>query len=116
MTKDQIRDAIRQHGIPRATVARLCGMYSPDLSGWLNNRIDLNPLKIERIKEVVAATVEIIEAGRESGIEFNLRDPENVRRLLSKASTFKSTATKGAESRMLDDLQAAEDIANLQFQ
>jgi hypothetical protein len=95
----EIRDAITRYSIPRGTVARLAGLHLPDLSGWLNSRTELNPIKIERVREVVAAIVEIVQAGREGGVDFNLRDPENVRRLISKAARFKSeTALQDTEA------------------
>jgi hypothetical protein len=91
----ELRDTIAQHSIPRGTIARLAGLHLPDLSGWLNGRTELNPIKIERVREVVSAIVEILQAPGEPGqpnLKFDLRDPDNVRRLIFEASKFKMQA------------------------
>src|SRR5260370_33764555 len=93
--RQALRATIAQYSIPRGTIARLAGMHLPDLSGWLNGRTELNPIKIERVREVVSAIVEILQATGEPGqpnLRFDLRDPDNVRRLIVEARKFKMQA------------------------
>lgn len=90
MQKDVIRNTIARYSIPRGTVAKLSGLYLSDLSAWLNNRAELNPVKIERVAVVVEAIEEIVLASPE--IKFDWRDPDNAAALLSKAGQFKSAA------------------------
>jgi hypothetical protein len=97
LTKNTIRNKIRDLGIPRSTVSKLCKMHLPDLSAWLNNREEMNPVKIQRISDVVESIERAISL---YPVKFDLRDPENVAVLL--------LAVKEAEARI-----AAEDFEGL---
>jgi hypothetical protein len=72
-------EIIKQYDIPRTTVARICRMHLPDLSGYLNGRLDLPQEKVERIAQTVADIVRVIEAIRH---KVDLRDPVNVQKLI----------------------------------
>jgi len=107
--RQALRDTIAQYSIPRGTIARLAAMHLPDLSGWLNGRTELNPVKIERVRETVASIVEILQATAEPGqpnLKFDLRDPDNVRRLIFEVSKFKMQAA-------VLEAQAAAAVFNL---
>src|SRR6267154_2099136 len=107
--RQALRDTIAQYSIPRGTIARLAGMHLPDLSCWLNGRTELNPVKIERVRETVASIVEILQATAEPGqpnLKFDLRDPDNVRRLIFEVGKFKMQAA-------VLEAQAAAAVFNL---
>jgi hypothetical protein len=109
----EIRDALARYSIPRGTVARLAGLHLPDLSGWLNGRTELNPIKIERVREVVSAIVEILQATAEPGqpnLRFDLRDPDNVARLIAEANKFK---TQAAQAQLDSVMGEADSVFNL---
>src|SRR6266849_8879750 len=57
-----VREMIRQHGIPRSTVARLSGLWLTDLSAWLNGRQDLAADRVARVMETVADIAKVIES------------------------------------------------------
>jgi len=84
MQYQQASEIIKNHDIPRSTVARLSGMYLSDLSGWLNGRTDLAQDKIERISIVVADVAKMIQAMATLSIKVDLSDVENVRLLVQK--------------------------------
>ena len=74
-----VREMIRQHGIPRSTVARLSGLWLTDLSAWLNGRQDLAADRVARVTETVVDIVKVIEA---MPMRIDLRDPANVLKLI----------------------------------
>jgi hypothetical protein len=74
-----VREMIRQHGIPRSTVARLSGLWLTDLSAWLNGRQDLAADRVARVMETVADIAKVIES---FPMKVDLRDPENVRKMI----------------------------------
>src|SRR5258708_4846717 len=99
MHKDIIRETIARLAIPRGTVAKLSGLYLSDLSAWLNNRAELNPVKIERVAAVVEAIEEIVLSSPE--IKFDWRDPDNAATLVLKMARFKSeTALQDAQEQL----------------
>lgn len=84
MQYQQAAEIIKQHNIPRSTVARLSGLYLSDLSGWLNGRTDLSQDKIERVSIAVADIARMVEAMKTLSIGVDLTDCENVRLLVQK--------------------------------
>jgi hypothetical protein len=80
MNHKQAAEIIKQYDIPRTTVARICRMHLPDLSGYLNGRLDLPQEKVERIAQTVADIVRVIEAIPH---KVDLRDPVNVQKLIA---------------------------------
>lgn len=109
--KDQIREDIHTYRIPRSTVANLCGLYLSDLCSWLNNRGTLNPVKIERVRETVASIVEVLEAT--TVLKFDLRDPDNVRRLIFEANKYKSQAATLEEQAQFNKTLTETDAADV---
>ncbi len=79
MDHHEATEIIKKHNIPRSTVARLSRMYLSDLSGWLNGRTDISQDKIERITQVIADIAKVIES---FPMKVDLRDPENVRKMI----------------------------------
>jgi len=90
MQFQQAAEIIKQHDIPRSTVARLSGMYLSDLSGWLNGRTDLSQDKIERISIVVADISKLVEGMATVEIKIDLTDCDNVRRLVQRMNDIGS--------------------------
>ena len=114
MQKDIIRETIARLAIPRGTVAKLAGLYLSDLSAWLNNRAELNPVKIERVAAVVEAIQEIVLSSPD--IKFDWRDPDNAATLLSKASQFKSAIALQESQEQLDRVMGeAANVFDLSF-
>src|SRR5260370_12296783 len=79
MLYDQIAKTIQKHAIPRSTVSKLSGMWPTDLSAYLNGREDLSPEREQRVAQIVSDIVKVIET---MPMKVDLRDPENVRRLI----------------------------------
>lgn len=77
--QQEISDTLKKYDVPRNTVARLSGMHLSDLSGWLNGRQDLSQDKIERVTQVVSDIEKVVTV---MPCKLDLRDPENVRRLI----------------------------------
>ena len=75
-----VRDTIQRHAIPRSTVSKLSGMWPTDLSAYLNGREDLTPERQQRVAQTVSDIVKVIET---MPMKVDLRDPENVRRLIA---------------------------------
>lgn len=112
MQKDVIRDTIARLAIPRGTVAKLSGLYLSDLSAWLNNRAELNPVKVLRVAAVVEAIQEIVLASPD--IKFDWRDPANAATLVTKMAQFKSeTALQDAEADLQRVMGEAASVFNL---
>ncbi|SRR6266404_2486200 len=73
-----VREMIRQHAIPRSTVAKLSGLWLTDLSAWLNGKRDIPADRIARVQETVEDIVKVIMV-----LPFaDLRDPEKVRKMI----------------------------------
>ncbi len=79
MLYDQIAKTIQKHAIPRSTVSKLSGMWPTDLSAYLNGRENLSPEREQRVAQIVSDIVKVIET---MPMKVDLRDPENVRRLI----------------------------------
>jgi hypothetical protein len=76
---DQVAKTIQQYAIPRSTVAKLCELWLTDVSAYLNGREDLTPEREQRVAQTVSDIVKVIEV---MPCKVDLRDPENVRRLI----------------------------------
>src|SRR6266480_830832 len=79
MFHEQIAATIQEYAIPRGTVAKLAGLWPTDLSGCLNRGQSLNPEREQRVAQIVSDIVKVIE---KMPCKVDLRDPENVRRLI----------------------------------
>jgi DNA-directed RNA polymerase specialized sigma24 family protein len=79
MQHQQASEIIKQHHIPRSTVARLSGMYLSDLSGWLNGRTDLAQDKIERVTQTITDIAKVVQV---MPMKIDLADCDNVRKLI----------------------------------
>lgn len=79
MNHQQAAEIIKQHNIPRSTVARLSKMRLPDLSGWLNGRTNLVQETIDRIVQVVADIAKVVQV---KPMKVNLKDCANVAKLI----------------------------------
>ena len=79
MLYDQIAKTIQKYAIPRGTVSKLAGLWPTDLSAYLNGREDLTPEREQRVAQTVSDIVRVIET---MPCKVDLRDPENVRRLI----------------------------------
>jgi hypothetical protein len=90
MQHQQAAEIIKQHDIPRSTVARLSGLYLSDLSGWLNGRTDLAQDKIERVSIVVVDISKMIDAMATVDIKVDLSDVDNARRLIQKMNDYEA--------------------------
>src|SRR6266851_5107531 len=77
--RDELVQKIRTLGVPRSTVAKLAGLHLCDVTGYLNGRLDLNEQKRSRVAEVVADIAKVIES---FPMKVDLRDPENVRKMI----------------------------------
>ena len=75
--------------VPRTTVAKLAGLHLPDVSAWLNGGHTVSEAKVARISEIVLNLEKALGLYR---IKFDLRDPDNVKKLLS--------AVKNAETEI----------------
>ena len=73
-----IRETIRQHAIPRSTIAKLSGLWLTDLSAWLNGKRDLPPDRITRVQETVGDILNVLAVFPYA----DLRDPEKVRKMI----------------------------------
>jgi plasmid maintenance system antidote protein VapI len=76
---EKVAETIRIYDIPRSTVAKLSGLWLTDLSAWLNGRQSLNAERVARIAQTVDNIVNVI---RTLPMKVDLRDAENVRRLI----------------------------------
>ena len=77
-TVQVVRETIRQHAIPRSTVAKLSGLWLTDLSAWLNGKRDLPPDRITRVQETVGDILNVLAVLPYA----DLRDPEKVRKMI----------------------------------
>jgi len=77
--REQIVKTIRDYEIPRSTVASLSNIWPTDLTAWLNGRQSLNAERVARIAQTVDDIVNVI---RTMPLKVDLRDGENVRRLI----------------------------------
>src|SRR5882762_9578409 len=75
---ETIRETIRQHAIPRSTVAKLAGLWLTDLSAWLNGKRDIPADRITRVQETVSDIVNVLTVFPYA----DLRDPEKVRKMI----------------------------------
>jgi hypothetical protein len=76
-TVQSVRETIRQHAIPRSTVAKLSGLWLTDLSAWLNGKRDMPPDRIARVQEAVTDILNVLAVFPYA----DLRDPEKVRKM-----------------------------------
>ena len=79
MNYQQASEIIKNHDIPRSTVARLSKMHLSDLSGWLNGRTDLAQEKIDRIAQVIADIAKVVQV---MPMKVDLTDCDNVAKLV----------------------------------
>ena len=94
LTKQEISLKLKLLDVPWTTVAKLAGLHLPDLSAWLNGGHTISEAKAWRVAEIV---MDLERALSLYQIKFNLRDPDNVRKLLD--------AVRDAEQQI--DLEAS---------
>lgn len=79
----ELKDRILLLGAPRAVLAKCIGCYSSDLSAYLNQGAQLSRPKIELLRTLVEALEVCLPL---FPIKPDLRDPENIRTLLTEAA------------------------------
>src|SRR5258706_15828377 len=78
MEVEIVRETIRQHAIPRSTIAKLSGLWLTDLSAWLNGKRDIAPDRIARVQEAVTDILNVLAVFPYA----DLRDPDKVRKMI----------------------------------
>jgi len=79
MDYKQAAAILKELDIPRTTVARLANLHATEVSAWLGGKLTFSQEKIERISQVVVGIEKVV---RTLPMKVDLRDPENVKRLI----------------------------------